>query len=616
MIPLEGRELISQTAQTTACPGIDPRLNREALLIFCAGAAIFALLLPPEFIGFQARFGLFAQEMFRHGPSFFPTTSIFLGYLVARLFGQVTPLTAILPTSITSALILAFIYRIGAIRSRKWGLAAVLLALFTVEFFTASRGIGLDQYVSLATVVSFYLVYSADCYGRRQRLGWLPLTWILGFALRGPIGLVLPVAVVCAYYLWDGRFRALILTVVSASVTLAVCLAGLLAAAKAQGGDQLMRAVLEAEVTGRIHDRGHGFTYYWFRCLRSYAVSYPLAILVVVCRFRDILRRRSDDDKLLGSLGVWVLIVLVGLSIPTAKKTRYVLPLVPALSLISAYLLVDVSPQGILLGARKGFLRFCSLCPPFVALAVLAIFLYARWFQPAWQAHYVAVLCLLALLVLLVRKDVAKWPGRPDRDMVLLVIGVAVFVIVAAGIADPLSYSLEKSGPFVRQIEALHEATPGTIVFVRVGPDAEDIKFTVNLSKPLEPQFVSSLDPLWNAPGTHYVIAKEDVFRALPADERRQTQLLARGKLGHREFVVFTLLKPPEGQRESAVWEDEDSGSLPRQEVLDRLRPDGGVLRHDVGGQDAGDRSRLSGKSHAGTGGLAACLYFSAHRIY
>ena len=578
MILSEGRQLIPQTAQTTASLGNDPRLNRDTLLIFCVGGVLFALLLPPEFIRFQARFGLFAREMFRHGPSFFPTTyrvpypdypgtSIFLAYLVARLFGQVTPLTAILPTSITSALILALTYRIGAIRSRKWGFVAVLLALFTVEFFTASRSIGLDQYVSLATVASFYLVYSADCYGRRRRLAWLPLAWILGFALRGPIGLVLPVAVVCAYYGWNGRFKALILAMVSASVTLAVGLAGLLLAARAQGGEPFMRAVLEAQVTGRIHGRGSGFTYYWFRCLSSYAVSYPLAILVVVCRFRDIRRRRSDDDNLLGSLAVWVLIILVGLSIPTAKKTRYVLALVPALSLIGAYLLVDVSPRGILLKAREGFLRFCSRCPPFVALAVLALFFYARWFQPSWQAHYLGVLGLLALLALFGRKAVAKCKGRPERDVVSLAIGVAVFVVVAVGIASPLSYSLEKSRPFVRQIEALHEATPGTIVFFRVGPDAEDIKFTVNLSNPLEPQFVSSLDPLWNAPGTHYVIAKEKVFRALGADVSAKIQLVARGKLGHRDFVVFTLLKPSAGRATIGCHHRDCSGSVCRRRI-------------------------------------------------
>jgi 4-amino-4-deoxy-L-arabinose transferase-like glycosyltransferase len=105
------------------------RRTRDSLLIFAGALLLFMVGLNPEFIGFQSRFGLFAQEMFRFGPSYFPTTyqnpypdypgtSTFLIYLVSKLVGQVTPFTAILPTAVTSALILVLTYRIGAIRSR------------------------------------------------------------------------------------------------------------------------------------------------------------------------------------------------------------------------------------------------------------------------------------------------------------------------------------------------------------------------------------------------------------------------------------------------------------------------------------------------------------------
>lgn len=537
------------------------RTNRYSLAIFVFGVFIFTIGLNPEFIGAQARFGLFLREMFCCGPSFFPTTyhtpypdypgtSTFMAYLIAKLFGRITPLVAILPSVIASALILVFTYQIGAIRSRKWGLYAVLFSLLTVEFFTDSRSMTMDQYVSIATVVSFYIVYSADCLGRPRRLGWLPLIWIFGFALRGPIGLVLPVATVIAYYLWSGWFKALILTVVSASVMLAIGMIGLLAAAKSQGGDSFMQAVLNTQMIGRIYDKGHGFTYYWLRCFSSYAMSYPLAILVVVCRFRDILQKKNADDKLLGSLATWVLIILAGMSIPTAKKMRYLLPLVPALSLISAYLLVCVSDQGLIRKVRKGFLRFCSLCPLFAAIAVLAIFLYARWFQPLWHAYFFSVFCLLVLLALFIRKGIERWKGWYDYDMMPMLIAVVVFAAVDIGIVDPLLYSLEKSRPFVRRVEALYEETPGTIVFFKVGPDAEDIKFAVNLSKPIEMRFVTSLDPLFCEPGTYYIIAKESVFRIMSANEKKQVQFLTRGKLGHREFVVFTLLKTLQGQHQ------------------------------------------------------------------
>jgi 4-amino-4-deoxy-L-arabinose transferase-like glycosyltransferase len=192
--------------------------NRDSLLIFLIGVTVFTIGLGPEFLGLDARFGMFAQEMLRNGPAFFPTTygrpypdypatSTFLIYLVSLPFGKVTPFTAILPTAITSALILVVIYRIGAIYSRQWGLFAALLALFTIKFFNLSRSISTDQYTSLATALCFYLAYSAAVYNKRKRLWFIPLLFAASFAFRGPIGLVIPAAVVCAYYLFERNFK-------------------------------------------------------------------------------------------------------------------------------------------------------------------------------------------------------------------------------------------------------------------------------------------------------------------------------------------------------------------------------------------------------------------------
>ena len=47
-------------------------------------------------------------------------------YLVSLPFGRVTPFTAVLPTAVAAALVLVLTYRIGAMRSRQKGLAAVL----------------------------------------------------------------------------------------------------------------------------------------------------------------------------------------------------------------------------------------------------------------------------------------------------------------------------------------------------------------------------------------------------------------------------------------------------------------------------------------------------------
>jgi 4-amino-4-deoxy-L-arabinose transferase-like glycosyltransferase len=130
-----------------------------------------------------------------------------------------------------------------------------------------------------------------------------------------------------------------------AAVVLALGLACLLLAAKLQGGESLVQRVLIAQMTGRMNDRDPGYAYYWLRCFTSYAPAYPLAIIVVISRYKDILGRKNDDDILLGSLACWILIVLVGMSIPSIKKARYILPIVPALSLAASYVLIDTTPK-------------------------------------------------------------------------------------------------------------------------------------------------------------------------------------------------------------------------------------------------------------------------------
>src|SRR5580765_6962882 len=86
-----------------------------SLLLFTLG------LWAQPFIGFDSRFALFAQEMWRHGPSLFPTTygapypdypstSTLLIWICSLPFGGVTRLSAVLPTAFAASLNLAITY--------------------------------------------------------------------------------------------------------------------------------------------------------------------------------------------------------------------------------------------------------------------------------------------------------------------------------------------------------------------------------------------------------------------------------------------------------------------------------------------------------------------------
>jgi 4-amino-4-deoxy-L-arabinose transferase-like glycosyltransferase len=526
--------------------------KRDSVLIFLIGLIAFTIGLSPEFLGLDARFGVFAQEMLRNGPTFFPTTygqpypdypaaSTFMIYLASLPFGKVTPFSAVLPVAAVSALILVVTYRIGAIHSRRWGLCAVVLALFTKEFFSLSRSLSPDQYVSLATALSFYLAYSADTYGRQKRLWFIPLILAAGFAFRGPIGLVIPAGVLCGYYLYGKDFKKFALTAVVSLIVLAVCGSGLLAAADYQGGEAFVKRVIGSQAVGRIQREQHKFLYYWYQSFTKYAIVYPFAVVVIVARFKQIFKRENSNYKFMGYLVIWIFIVLFGMSIPGAKKIRYIVPMVPAAALIASYIFVEPLQNGFLTAVKKIFLGFCAWFPAGAFVAVSILWIVVKRQGLSWHAYYVP-----SLIWMFVLAGAGQWLDRKLRDgylhqMVLTSIGAATFIIIVIGIEEPISYTRDSTGPFVQKVEALQKQKPGELVFYKISRDGEAIKFMVNLDKPVTPQFVKSPDALLGVKEPAYFIAMKKDFNALPDDVAQRVKIVASGTISHEDTVVFTL---------------------------------------------------------------------------
>lgn len=528
--------------------------SRDSLLIFLVGVIIFTIGPGQEFVGFQARFALFAQNMLREGVSFFPTTyqgpypdypvmSTIMIYLVSLLFGGVTPFSAILPTAIASSLILVMIYRTGAIRSREWGLYAVLFALGTYSFLCEARTISLDQYTSLVTAACFYLAYSATVFNARKRLWFIPLLLIGGFAFRGSIGLIIPAAVVCGYYLCAGQLRLLFLMGVSAAVLLAACNKGLLLAAYHQGGEEFVKQVVFMQAVGRMDTRGHGarLFYYWFAAFALYSISYPVALVAIGSRMKQIFRRENADYRLLGYLAVWIVIVITGMSIPGAKKDRYILPIVPALALAAAYIFIDPSINGVVPRVRKVFVRFCYLSPSLAFVGALIAFAAGRYSEPPLEAYYLMTAALMLLLVIAALLLRAGLRESPWRGMAGMAVAAAVFVGFTIGDIDPMCRSRERTGPFVKKIMELEQGQPAPIVFYQIGPDSYDIKFAANYPPPVKPDFIQSPDALIEYPQPAYFITKSKYFGRIPEEIFRRITVLHRGRIGHRECVVFSL---------------------------------------------------------------------------
>ncbi|PPA00413.1 glycosyltransferase, partial [Pseudomonas sp. MWU12-2312b] len=69
----------------------------------------------------------------------------------------------------------------------------------------------------------------------------------------------------------------------------------------------------------------------------NYALAYPLALLALLAMALNKPRDTGPALRLLQYCAAAGLIVMLGLSIPQAKKARYLLPILPFVAIIAAY---------------------------------------------------------------------------------------------------------------------------------------------------------------------------------------------------------------------------------------------------------------------------------------
>lgn len=523
----------------------------EASLIFLAGLFLFTSgLFNHEFIGFESRFGLFAQEMLRNGISFFPTTynkfypdypatQTILTYLFSLPFGKVTTLTAVLPTAIASAITLAFIYLIGALQTPRWGLYGVLFALLTFNFLAAARSIALDQFVTTATIASFYWVYSAHLLQNTRKLWYISIAWILGFAFRGPIGLIIPASVVCGFFLIEKNYKMFLLMGCSAISLLVICIISLLGLAWFEGGEAFVHAVINMQAAKRLAEpETTPFYYYFVAGFGSYALSFPIAACIFIAYAKQLVKINLNSDfSLLKHLCFWTLIILVGLSIPTAKKIRYILPLVPAVSLGAAYLFIAEQQNKFLQQLRK-FVHALCISLPFIGLLLITsgkIFSHLKNYP--LDIHFAAASMILIFL------SVAIWLSKYDKnftrqELVRFLLGTLAYVCIYIFIFQPIYVQLNGVQPFVTKVESLRKPNQ-QIVFYHVGPDGADIKFMVALNKPIQPQFLHQPEQLKNFKAPAIFIARKEDFDEFSITLKNQFNILFSDRLGHLPCVVF-----------------------------------------------------------------------------
>lgn len=493
--------------------------------LFWVSVFLFTVgLASQEIISFDSRFYLFALEMWRHGPTWFPTTyrepypdypgtSTFLIYLAAKLFGHLNKFTAVLPSALAAGVTVVVTYAIGRQTSRASGLAAVFFLFFTLTFIVEARTISLDQYVTAVTALCFYVVYF------NKPRWWILFFLLIGFAFRGPLGLVIPAGVVSVLYLMDGEWKRFFIFGFSALLILVLATMALMMLAYHVGDYLFLQDVFRMQVVGRLHDPHSPPNYYYFRdCISGYFVTYPLLLFLVWGYLKE--------DKF-RKLIAWALIILIGLSLPSDKKMRYILPFAPALALMCSYLFYEVQNRYTNF-LRKVFFVVCYLFP-LIAIGVV-FYIKTKLPQFALQCNSLILLfCLLQLANLVLRKNA------------LAMLGIAALSFYLGNIFLIEKITLQKNATrdFVLQTETLRKAYHSPLVFFQEGPDGLPIKYLVDMPRETKPVFLYDASELLKLKSNTVVIVGEDNFAHLPKATLQNFTVVTHNQIGHDPVVLL-----------------------------------------------------------------------------
>ncbi len=521
----------------------------DCIMIFCLSMLAFTYgLFDRELIGFETRFGVFVQEMFRNGVTIFPTTynlpypdypalQTFLIYLVSLPIGKLTVLSAILPSAIASAMTLVLLYLLLEKHDRVWAYAAVLMTLLSYQFLDSARSLTMDSLIMLVTLWAFFSIHST------RRVNWsLWLALITGFAIRGPIGLVMPAAVV-GISLWsEYEFKRALQFGLKALILLAGLMSLLLMAAKYQGGSVFVSDVLRMEIFGRMndHDQHHETFDYFTMSFANYALSFEMALLTVILFTRSIFQASTPALQLLRKCVLWVLIIMIGMSIPNVRKIRYIMPIVPALAILASYFWyqtkLDIKKIRIVTGINYFFLVL-----PFICLTLIATLeQLAQHKALNINVHYISAYILLGLLALTSFYVLLNHPKKFGlmHPLRVMLIAVSSFWVVLVFIITPIEVSLNRAQPFVSRLLQQLPINKELVLF-KVNPDGVAIQFMLAANPTTPPKFVSVIH--WRHDQNRWFLTSQEIFDVQNDTFKQHVAIIQTGKLGHKSMIVFQL---------------------------------------------------------------------------
>lgn len=560
--------------------------RKAAAIIIPLGLVIFlAGLNASEFLKIDCRFGLFVPEINKYGIGVFPTLygipytdypvpHTLLMYITSLGGNYVNMFTVTLPSALAGVFALLITYMIGARISRWLGGYAVLLTLSAYEFLSLGRAPAPDMFIVAATVFSFYLVYTADEDKAWKRLLFVPLCLIAGFAIRGPIGLVIPTAVVMSYYTIARKWKTAIAAGIISAFLLAACAGIMYWLCYIQGG----RELADTFIRNQVYDRMESHKPLWFyftNAMGSYALAYPLAFIVFGFYFKKLFKKPDASDKtlnLLRFLAGWMFIVLLGMSVPGTKHMRYIAPVIPAAGLTASWIFINFDKIKFFEILRKIILTICRIAPFIIILGLIGGAIVIK----ALELDFKLPLFIPILMMLVFGAAMFALTSGIDgkqRDFTIVAIAIATLAVVKVMTIDPIENYIDSSKKMTVAVEAMKGNRP--LYFFMQGPDEDELKYMINVppKKHFIPSFIArnetskrftcpnivqiTMQEIDKVPQNALIIVRESRFKKyVPDDLKERFEVIMSGTIGHRENLVLQWKTPDTAKKNETKQEN------------------------------------------------------------
>ncbi len=311
---------------------------------------------------------------------------------------------------------LLMIYAFGRRKfSARAGLLAAFITATTLLFFGLMKTGVIDPvltFLETAAILTGYCALTGSA--SRSRLWWLAFYAFCGLAMlaKGPVGFVLPGLLILVFALFNRKSVSSGGWMHLAGVALmAVIFCSWLLPAMSQGGPEYKRALLGqtgSYTVNRVVSHAHG-PHYYFMQLPFYLL--PWAFVFVLALVQAIQDWRRKGDREAAFLSLWFLCTLAFFTAVTAKRERYLLPLMPAAGLLCA--------RYFMLTAKNGF--------PWPRLH--------RWFATAVYGIFALLGCVFILFPI-IGNSLLKVALSGDPEM--LERGLAISASFGLGILLPL----------------------------------------------------------------------------------------------------------------------------------------------------------------------------------